>query len=178
MVANFNRIWNRTESCKIQSYTSAQVKISKDRTEMAFCPFRDLKRQSRIWGDGVGHGTVSTAFAGNWPFFSSAAYGKSYFLCTHGRASCKERLQLHIVLGSLHREREGWISRPHPVVLKRLWQACWLGRGGAERFKPFSLRGNRTQCKIRFKFLFCCWFLSFSEGKKCLQQRICLMQDL
>lgn len=90
MVANFNRIWNRTESCKIQSYTSAQVKISKDRTEMAFCPFRDLKRQSRIWGDGVGHGTVSTGFAGNWPFFLLLLTGKAPF-CVHMGGHCARK---------------------------------------------------------------------------------------
>lgn len=177
MVAKFNSIWNRTESCKIITIlhvSSGEDLKGSDRD--GFLSLQGSQETEQDLGYGCGTWDSEHRFCRKLAFFSSAAYGKSYFLCTRGQASCKERLQLHTLLGPLCREQEGWISWPRPVVLKRLWQACWLGLGGAERFKPFSLRGNRTQFKIRFKFLFCCWFLSSSEGKKCLQQRICLMR--
>lgn len=56
-------------------------------------PLRGHKRLGGSWGDcrsdGTGHGTTSTAFAGNWAFFSSPACRKTYSLCTGGRAPHK-----------------------------------------------------------------------------------------
>lgn len=57
-------------------------------------------------GDGAGHGTVSTAFAGNLAFFPSPACRKTYSVCMHGRASCKGMAAaMHLIGAPLGGER-------------------------------------------------------------------------